>query len=294
MKAIDADAATALAGFTGARPGLTALLNDRRAGPGMFDEWTRDEISLGLTKLDADVARALAAFPGQRLSLHALESLSADAARALAEFGGEGLMLERLTTLDADVATALGTFRGQWLSITWELAPDVAEILTALRGDGPWLHSLKRLSVRAAEKLMESPSWQGHLGAVTSFDVEAVRVLAKAQRKWNGRTDALTTLDAETAKAFVAAPQWDGQLPALTALESPDSIAIAQALATRKGPLKLPNLKKLSPKTLSALIEKEDVEIPLIETLELIPEPDGSGTEDFVIPEGSERRQRRQ
>ena len=78
--------------------------------------------------------------------------------------------------------------------------------------------------------------------------------------------DGLTTLDAETAKA----------------------------LATRKGPLSLPNLKKISPQTLSALIEKNDVEIPLIETLELIPEPDGSGTEDFVIPEGFQERQKRQ
>jgi hypothetical protein len=33
------------------------------------------------------------------------------------------------------------------------------------------------------------------------------------------------------------------------------------------------------------LIQKEDVEIPLIETLELIQEPDGSVTEDFLVPE---------
>ena len=38
------------------------------------------------------------------------------------------------------------------------------------------------------------------------------------------------------------------------------------------------------PRTLSAPFEKEDVEIPRIETLELIPEPDGSPTDDFVIP----------
>ena len=31
----------------------------------------------------------------------------------------------------------------------------------------------------------------------------------------------------------------------------------------------------------------------LIETLELIPEPDGSPTEDFVIPEGFRERQQR-
>jgi hypothetical protein len=69
-------------------------------------------------------------------------------------------------------------------------------------------------------------------------------------------------------------------------------VAIAKALAKRQGPLALPNLKRISPKTLTALIEKKDVEIPPIETLELIPEPDGSPTEDFVIPEGFQGRRK--
>jgi hypothetical protein len=81
-----------------------------------------------------------------------------------------------------------------------------------------------------------------------------------------------------------------GSLPGVTSFDFPDSVAIAKALATRKGPLSLPNLKKISPKTLSALIEKDDIDIPLIETLELIPEPDGSPTEDFVIPERFQKR----
>jgi hypothetical protein len=56
----------------------------------------------------------------------------------------------------------------------------------------------------------------------------------------------------------------------------------------------LPNLRKISPKTLAALIANEDVEIPLIETLELIQEPDGSVTEDFIIPKWLEERQEEQ
>ena len=61
-----------------------------------------------------------------------------------------------------------------------------------------------------------------------------------------------------------------GDVTAIATFDSPDSVAIAKALATRKGRLSLPNLRKISPKTLSALIEKEDIDIPLIETLELI------------------------
>jgi len=82
-----------------------------------------------------------------------------------------------------------------------------------------------------------------------------------------------------------------GNLSHVTSLDTPDSVAVAQALATRKGRLALPSLKKISPRTLSALIEKEDVEIPLIETLELISEPDGSANDDFVIPKWLEKQQ---
>jgi len=92
---------------------------------------------------------------------------------------------------------------------------------------------------------------------------------------------------------LAASKQWDGVLPSLTALDSLDSVVVAQALATRKGVLVLHNLKRISPKTLTALIEKRDVKIPLIETLELIPEPDGSPTVDFVIPEWLEKREKK-
>ena len=97
-------------------------------------------------------------------------------------------------------------------------------------------------------------------------------------------------LTPETALAWAVVS--NGNLSHVTALDSPDAVAIAKALATRKGPLWLPNLKKISPKTLAALLKKEDVEIPLIETLELIQEPDGSPTEDFIIPEGFQQRSR--
>jgi hypothetical protein len=66
------------------------------------------------------------------------------------------------------------------------------------------------------------------------------------------------------------------------------------ALATRPGSLVIPNREKISPKTLLALIEKEDVVVPLIEKLEMIQEPDGSVTEDLVIPEWLQERQKRQ
>jgi len=92
----------------------------------------------------------------------------------------------------------------------------------------------------------------------------------------------LTRLDAATAKMLVAMDTWDGHLPGLTAIDAPNAVEIAKALATRPGNLSLPNLEKIFPKTLAALIEKRDVKIPRIETSDLIQEPDGSVTEDFV------------
>jgi hypothetical protein len=165
-------------------------------------------------------------------------------------------------------------------------------------------------------------SWTGVLTSLTTLDADTAKALAgfKGSELYLA---GLTTLDADTAKAMaefggrlvlqpkmvrrfifkhpfskdmalIHAGLLDGQMDHVTALDSPDSVAIAQALATRKGPLALPNLKKVSPKTLSALIEKQDVQIPLIETLELIPEPDGSPNDDFVIPKWLEERQKQQ
>ena len=135
-------------------------------------------------------------------------------------------------------------------------------------------------------------SMDGNLSVVTALGSADT---AKALADFKGRLSlaGLTALDADMARALAAAEKWDGWLRQITALDSPDSVAIAHALATRKGPLSLPNLKKISPKALAALLKKKDVDIPLIETLELIQEPDGSATEEFIVPEWLSERERR-
>jgi hypothetical protein len=69
--------------------------------------------------------------------------------------------------------------------------------------------------------------------------------------------------------------------------------ALSIATSSRRRIDELTTLDADIAKTLTSLIEKEDVEIPLIETLELIQEPDGSPTDDFVIPKGFQSRQKR-
>lgn len=203
------------------------------------------------------------------LPLKGLKSLDPDTAKALAGYDKGPLVLSGLTTIDTDTAKGLAEFKGPYV----------------------YLSGLTTIDADAAKAIAEVKSHNLCLNGLATLDAVTAKALAKS-KAWNGRLPKLTTLDTEAARALAAIDTWNGQLPGLTAFESSDSIAIAKALATRKGSLSLPNLKRISPKTLSALITKEDVEIPLIEKLELIPESDGGGTEDFVIPKEFEERQK--
>jgi hypothetical protein len=202
------------------------------------------------------------------LSLLGLSSLAADVAATLAPHR-HTLRAPGLAHLDAEVAAALA------------------------RHVGPVeLPDLRRLeSVDLARRLaMQDNAYA--LVSVSEFTPDVAAVLVSSEH-WIGRQPRFAVLAPEVAAILAASRKWDGQLPGVTEFIAADSVAVAAALATRPGVLALPNLKKISPKTLSALIEKQDVEIPRIETLELIPEPDGSPTDDFVVPEGFQDRQRR-
>jgi tartrate dehydratase beta subunit/fumarate hydratase class I family protein len=312
LKKLTPDVAQALAGYSKGPlllNGLTTL--SAEAAKGLAQH--KGALSLaGLTTLSDEVAAALAQHEGALL-LTGLTTLSAEAATALAQHRGVWLSLHGLTTISDEVATALAQHTGRLsLNGLTTLSPEAIKALArhkgALEFDG-----LTTLSAEAVKALAQHKGTMSlSLAGLTTLSAEAVKALAR----YNGTLylNGLTTLSDEAAKALAqhegslslasisfsltpdSALVWatllQGQLDAVTALDSPDSVSIAKALATRKGRLSLPNLKKLSPKTLSALIEKEDIEIPLIETLELIPEPDGSVTEDFVIPEGFQQQQK--
>ena len=207
------------------------------------------------------------------LPLSGLKSLDAETAKELAGYGKALLVLNGLTKLDAAAAKSLAGFKGATLLLDGltTLDADTAKALTLFEGEGLSLTGLTTLDAETAKALAE---FKGEV----ALPEKVLQVFF-----------AENPLTPETALAWAVVSR--GNLSHVTALDSPNSVAIAQALATRKGPLSLPNLKKISPKTLSALIEKEDVEIPLIETLELIPEPDGSPNDDFVIPEWLEKQQ---
>jgi hypothetical protein len=231
------------------------------------------------------------------LSLSSLTSVSAQAAKALAQHKGQKMSLPGLTTLDAGAATALAQHKGLdlFLNGLTTLSDEAAKALAQHQG-GLSLGGLTTLSAEAAKALAQHKG-RLYLDGLTTLSDEATQAIAECEgplflsERFRKDFVAKNPLSPKTARFY--ALMLHGNLNDLTALDSPDSVAIAKALAARKGRLLLPNLKKLSPKTLSALIEKEDIEIPLIESLELIPEPDGSPTEDFVIPERFQERQKR-
>jgi hypothetical protein len=282
----------------------------------VYESWATLRLN-GLTTLDAHTAKVLATFKGtlildglpaldpeaagllaggncKWLRLHGLKTLSPETARELVKsrLVAHAISLPQLDTLDVATAKVLATFKGQELILRGLVAidVDVAKALAEYRGR---LHlGLTTLDADTAKALAGFKGDCLSLDGLTTLDAATAKALAGFKGDCLS-LDGLTTLDAATAKALAATEKWNGDLAAVTALDSPDSVAIAKALATRKGPLSLPNLKKISPKTLSALIEKEDVEIPLIETLELIPEPDGSVTEDFIVPDWLSERESR-
>ena len=143
------------------------------------------------------------------------------------------------------------------------LTPEQATALAGSTAGWVRLPNLTALDAATAKALAEFKGQLLSLNGLTTLDADAAKALAEFRQslRLNG-LNGLTTLDAATAKTLAALDKWDGDLSSIVAIESPDSVEIAATLATRKGPLRLPNLKKISPKTLAALIEKEDVMLP--------------------------------
>ena len=231
----------------------------------------------GLETIDAETAKSLAGYKGH-LGLNDVISLDVDTIRALAEVERAGLFFDGMPTIDTEAAEAISRFRGGLLRLDGltALDADTASVIARTKANTLALNKLRTIDPETVKSLLQFSgvfhftALHETVGQETPLSVDVVELVCLAANK---------------------AP-YAVSLPGITAFDSLDSIAIAQSLAKRQGPLALPNLKKISPKTLTALIEKRDVEIPLVETLELIQEPDGSATEDFIIPEWLEERQR--
>jgi hypothetical protein len=333
LETLSAETARALArskAFTGSLPGLTELSADAAAALGTFAGKKAggdnpNTLNLfGLTTLSPEAARGLAAFQGE-LKLDGLTELSADAAAALAQYAGPRLSLKGLKTLSVETAAelakakawdgelrslrslsdeaaaALAGFEGQGLVIFVPLSDRAVRALAGFRGSSLYLR-VSRPSDEAARALAGFKGDNLSLAGLREPSAELTRLLPEFACKklslhpweWNlGRSDPVTLADARLVAAYAARLGKTCVLPGITGFETPAAVEVAKTLAASSGSLSIPNLKLVSPKTLTALIANGNIELPPLEAIELIEEPDGSFTDDFVIPDNYPRQQRR-
>jgi len=247
----------------------------------------------GISELTSDLARALVNCPTCSLRFPAVTSITPEVARVLVSGTGRALQLPGLTAVDPETAALLAARPGwdPYLPDVRTLSPESAAALAGFVstfGDLR-LFGLTSLEPGVAAALAQCQRCVTVFPAVKAIEPEAVAAFADCKRPFG--LPGLTSLTPDVAAALAACPTWNGGLPSITGFEAPDSVAVAAALARKQGPLSLPNLNKISPKTLTTLIGKPDVEVPRIETLTLIAEPDGGPTEDFVIPAEFQKRQ---
>jgi hypothetical protein len=303
---LSADAAAALGTFAGNKSGgnklnlsgLTTL--DAESARGLTTFKGNLELD-GLTEIDADTAAALAKYAGPRLSLRGLKTLSAETAEQLAKAKAWDGGLSSLRSLSDEAAVALAGFEGNGLSIPGGLLSDrAARALAGFRGSSLYINvprpsdeAVRALAAFKGDRLslvlQEPPAVLAEL--LPEF---ACKNLSLHPWEWNlGRNRPVTTADARLAAAYAARLGKTCVLPGIAGFETPEAVKIAKILAASPGSLSIPNLKMVSAKTLTALIATRNVELPPIEALTLIQEPDGSFGDDFVLPEDFPARRRR-
>jgi hypothetical protein len=307
LTTLSADAAAALGTFEGNRSGgnklelfdLTAL--DAAAARGLAAFKGNLELN-GLTEIDADTAAALATYAGPRLSLRGLKTLSAEAAEQLAKAKAWEGQLSSLTSLPEAAAEALAGFEGKRLDIgPVPLSDRALRALADFRGaelglvvPRPSDESVRALAAFPGERLSLSGLQEPSAALTELLPAFRCKNLSLHPWEWNlGRIRPVTTADARLVAAYAGRLGKTCVLPGITGFETPMAVEIANALAASTGSLSIPNLTRVSPRTLTALIGKGNIELPPVDVIELIPEPDGSFTDDFVVPENFPTRKRR-
>ena len=251
---------------------------------------------ISVRRMSADrTAAALATYAGPNLSLAGLKTLSAKTAAELAKAKSWNGGLRSRRSLSDEAAAALAGFEGKGLSISGvPLSDRAVQALAGFRGASLYL-IVPRLSDESVRALAAFKGESLSLAGLEEPPAELAGLLPEFACKnlslhpWEfylGGRQPVTPADARLVAAYAGRLGRTCVLPKITGFETPDAVEVAEILAAATGSLSIPTLKRVSSRTLTALIEKEKIELPPIEFIELIQEPDGSPTEDFVIPKG--------
>jgi hypothetical protein len=304
---LSADAAVALGRFSGNKSGgnklnlfgLTTLDAEAARGLAAFKE----DLELdGLAAIDAETAAALAKYAGPRLSLRGLKTLSADAAEQLAKATAWDGRLSSLSSLSDEAAEALAGFEGKSLDLgPVPLSDGAVAALAGFRGSALGLfvprlsaESVRALAVFPGERLSLTGLVEPPAGLADLLPGFTCKNVSLHPWEWNlGRSRPVTTADARLLAAYASRLGKTCSVPGITGFETPEAVEIATILAASPGAFSIPNLERISPRTLTALVKNGNVELPPIDVIDLIPEAEGGFKDDFVVPEDFPARKRR-
>lgn len=241
----------------------------------------------GLTGIESEAAKALASNEAVSLTLNGLVSLDPDSARALSAVNGT-LVLRGLSTVSPEAAQALGAKRGLGVldlsgvtTVPPELSEAFGEICVAHLG----LNGVERLTPELARALSGVRVGALSLNGLKSLSPEIAAALLTEDAPCSLSLKGLSSIDKGTAAELVRAPRWDGHLPNLKSTRTRDAIEIAQELAKTKGRVAMPSLARVSARTYLTLVQNPRVELPPVEAITFIPEPDGRPADMRVIRE---------
>jgi hypothetical protein len=248
-------------------------------------------LCLGVRQIDAELARALAPQRGA-LIFPRLEVLSTEGAVELAKH--KGPINLGAVVLTREAATALVAHKS-WLSVAGvrRLEPGVGDILAQHEAEvivyldeidsvalarkafrspnrSAAVEALKTISPEIARELVQSPA---HLSfyRLETLTPEAASELAKRSDDIHFMN--LTTLTPETARAVTDRPKdaWPVRFGGIVALDGPEAVAVARALAATSGAVSLTRLERVSAEALAVLRTKSAIRLPPDENLTIVP-----------------------
>ena len=255
----------------------------------------RRKLFLGLTSLTTEIAE----FKGD-LAFPRLETLSLETAKAIAEHGEVVRMGSETVGPDLDlgkarltpaVAEALLAHDGPLsVGLLEKLEPGVGDILAKHRFEvGLVLDEID--SAPLARKLLSEPNGPAsvcclrtmspeiaaeyarrpvgfYLERLDTLSVEAARELAKGDLPIT--LPAVTKISPELATALTdrVRPVY---LSGIKALDGPDAVAVAEALASTPAPIWMDSLERVSAPALAALRKKDTIRLPPEEELTIVP-----------------------
>ena len=254
-----------------------------------------------LRDLSPAAATALAQHEGIGLVIGGLTTLPDDVAAGLAGCQSlQGMLLPDLTALDSPaLARRLARQDHVFLPRVKTLSRLIADALRGSDSGSLALPGLETLETEVAERLAGSGYYGITLGCAATLTPEAAEALAKqtgplvfsgsepfsaaAARALAAHPGDLVLSHVATLPADVAAALNEHDhlliLEAVTAIDA----ATARGLAAHRGGVCLPALSRISAPALAILLEHAAIELPVVDNLQLVPEP-GGGSDDVANP----------